>query len=121
MWQAKAKPVFDDLGNWLRSRFPAVSPEGAEALKRAQAFIAEGWALQAARLGWDEVELFGVCPRKPWARLDRKGVAFGGAVRVVTADAVVYVGGQRRYRVNVNHDGGTVPIWELAGEAGSRR
>ncbi len=90
-------------------------------MKRARTFISEGWALQAALLGWDEVELFGVCPRKPWARLDRKGVAFGGAVQVVTADAVVYVGGQRRYRVIINNDGGAVPIWELAGEAGSRR
>ena len=92
---------------------PAVSPEGAEALKRAQAFIAEGWALQTARLGWDEIELFGICPRAPWRRLDRKGAAFGGAVQAVTAEAVVYVGGTRRYRAIVNNDGGAVPIWEL--------
>ena len=92
---------------------PAVSPEGAEALKRAQAFISDGWALQAARLGWDEVELFGVCPRAPWQRFDRKGVAFGGAVQFITQEMVSYVGGQRRYRAQVNNDGGTVPIWEL--------
>ena len=61
-------------------KLPAVSPEGAEALKRARAFIADGWALQAVRLGWDEAELFGVCPRVPWRRFDRKGAAFGGAV-----------------------------------------
>ena len=97
------------------AKLPAVSPEGAEALKRARAFIGEGWALQAARLGWDEVELFGVCPRKPWARLDRKGVAFGGAVQVVTAEAIAYVDGLRRYRAQVNNDGGAVLIWELAG------
>ena len=90
-----------------------VRPEGAEALKRAQAFISKGWALQAARLGWDEAELFGVCPRAPWRRLDRKGAAFGGAVTAVTADTVTYVGGLRRYRVNVNNDGGAVPIWDL--------
>ena len=96
------------------AKLPAVSPEGAEALKRAQAFISEGWALQAARLGWDEVELFGVCPRAPWQRLDRKGVAFGGAVQAVTQDAMTYVGGLRRYRAQVNNDGGAVPIWELA-------
>ena len=92
----------------------AVSPEGAKALKRARAFISDGWALQAARLGWDEVELFGVCPHTPWARLDRKGVAFGGAVQAVTQDAVTYVGGLRRYRAQVNNDGGAVPIWDLA-------
>ncbi len=92
---------------------PAVSPDGAEALKRAQAFISEGWALQAVRLGWDEVELFGVCPCAPWTRLDRKGAAFGGAVQIVTAEAVAYVGGLRRYRAQVNNDHGAVPIWAL--------
>ncbi len=95
------------------AKLPVVSPDGAEALKRARAFISEGWALQAARLGWDEVELFGVCPRAPWQRLDRKGVAFGGAVQAITTEAVVCVGGLRRYRAQVN-DGGAVPIWELA-------
>ena len=95
------------------AKLPAVSPEGAEALKLARAFINEGWALQAARLGWDEVELFGVCPRAPWQRLDRKGVAFGGAVQAITTEAVVCVGGQRRYRAQVNNDNGAVLIWEL--------
>ena len=96
---------------------PVVSPDGAEALKRARAFIRKGWALQAVRLGWGEVELFGVCPRAPWQRLDRKGAAFGGAVQAVTQDAVAYVGGLRRYLAQVNNDGGAIPIWELAGEA----
>jgi len=95
------------------AKLPAVSPEGAKALKLARAFISDGWALQAARLGWDEVELFGICPRATWQRLDPKGVAFGGAVQVVTQDAVAYVGGLRRYRAQVNNDGGAVPIWEL--------
>jgi hypothetical protein len=109
----------DVVGRWAAeierlATLPAVSPDGAEALKRAQAFTAEGWALQAARLGWDEVELFGVCPRAPWRRLDRKGAAFGGAVQAVTQEAITYVGGLRRYRSTVNNDGGAVPIWELA-------
>ncbi len=97
------------------AKLPAVSPEGTKALKRARVFISEGWALLAARLGWDEIELFGVCPRAPWQRLDRKGAAFGGAVQVVSQDAVAYVGGLRRYRAQVNNDGGAVLIWELAG------
>ena len=109
----------DVVGRWAveierLAKIPAVSPDGAEALKRAQAFIAEGWALQAIRLGWDETELFGVCPRAPWHRLDRKGAAFGGAVQAVTQDAVTYVGGLRRYRANVNNDDGAVPIWDMA-------
>ena len=108
----------ESVGRWAAeierlAKLPAVGPEGSKALKRAQAFISEGWALQAVRLGWGEVELFGVCPRAPWRRLDRKGAAFGGAVQAVTAEAVVYVGGTRRYRAIVNNDGGAVPIWEL--------
>ena len=91
----------ESVGRWAAeierlATLPAVSPEGAKALKRAQVFIAEGWALQAARLGWDEVELFGVCPRAPWQHLDRKGAAFAGAGQAVTQEAVTYVGGLRR-------------------------
>ena len=108
----------ESVGRWAAeierlATLPAISPDGAEALKRARAFIAEGWALQAARFGWDEVELFGVCPVAPWQRLDRKGAAFGGAVKAVTQEAMVYVGGLRRYRAMVNNDGGAVLIWEL--------
>jgi len=98
------------------ARLPAISPEGAVALKRARTFISEGWALQAARLGWDEVELFGICPHVTWRRRDRTGAAFGGAVQAVTAEAVAYVGGLRRYRAQVNNDSRAVPIWELAGD-----
>ena len=106
------------VGRWaaeieLLAKLRAVGPEGTEALKRARAFIGEGWARQAARLGWDEVELFGACPVAPWRRLDRKGAAFGGAVQAITQDAMTYVGGLRRYRAQVNNDGGAVLIWEL--------
>jgi hypothetical protein len=66
----------------------------------------------------DEIQLFGVCSRAAWARLDRKGVAFGGAVQAVTSDAVTYVGGLRRFKAQVNNDNGAVPIWEQTGEAG---
>ncbi len=44
------------------------------------------------------------------------GAAFGGAVQAVTAEAMVYVGGLRRYRAIINNDGGAVPIWELASD-----
>ncbi len=76
----------------------------------------ESFYAEAVRLGWDEVELFGVCPVASWQRLDRKGAAFGGAVQAVTAEVVAYVGGLRRYRAQVNNDNGAVPIWELAEE-----
>jgi len=100
------------------ARLPTISAEGAVALKSARAFISDGWAFQAARLGWDESELFGVCPSKPCARLDRKGVAFGGAVQAVTEACVVYVSGPRRYRAQVNNDNGAVLIWELTQDSG---
>ena len=129
---AAREQSFDDAGSLHRelverwaaeieqlASLPAVSPDGAEALKRARAFIGDGWALQAARLGWDDVGLFGVCPRAPWCRLDRKGAAFGGTVQAVTADAMTYVGGLRRYRAIINNDGGAVLIWELAQDSPS--
>ena len=43
-----------------------------------------------------------------------RGVAFGGAVQAVTAEAVAYAGGLRRYRAMVNNDNGAVLIWEMA-------
>lgn len=97
------------------ARAGATARQSGEALRRAQAFVREGWALQAARLGWDELDLFGVCPRAPWRNLDRNGAAFGGAVQAVTREAVAYVGGHRRYRARSH--GGAVPVWEMNGEA----
>ena len=54
------------------ARLPAVGPEGAEALKRARAFISEGWAIQIA-LGQS---------KKTSARTSMlsRGAAFGGVV-----------------------------------------
>ena len=109
----------ESVGRWATkierlAQLPAVSPEGAEAVARAKTFISDGWALQAVRLGWDQAELFGVCPRAPWQRFDRKGAAFGGAVQAVTAETVTYIGGLRRYRAQVNNDGVAISIWELA-------
>lgn len=99
------------------ARLRADSPECAEALERARAFISGGWALQAARLGWDEVALFGVCPCAPWSRQDSVGVAFGGAVQAITRDAIVYVGGLRRRRETVNSGGGAALAWEATNAA----
>lgn len=96
------------------AELPVASREASELLRQARAFIADGWALQATRLGWDVHRLFGLCPVKPWARLDRKGAVFGGTVQAVTAEAFIHAGGLRRYRATVNNDGGAVPIWELA-------
>ena len=100
---------------WLAT-LPAVSPDGAEALKRARAFIRQGWALQAVRLGWDEVELFGVCPSARLRDFAGLGIAFGGEIKVITQDAIFYVGGRRRDKATVNSDGGWSLIAELVGQ-----
>ncbi len=50
------------------------------------------WAEKAQRLGWTVTELFGVDPKAPLARLDRRGVAFalaGHQVRAITENEVV--------------------------------
>jgi hypothetical protein len=107
------------VGRWATeigrlAKLRAGNPEGAEALRRARAFISEGWALQAARLGWGEVELFGVFHHASRQRLGGQGAAFCGAVQAISQEMVVYASGQRRYRAQVNNDGGAVLIWELA-------
>ena len=92
---------------------PTVSPDGAEALKLARAFIRKGWALQAARLGWDEVELFGVRPRPRIRDFAGMGIAFGGEVKAITQDAIFYVGGRRRDKAPVSGGKGWFLIWDL--------
>ena len=86
----------------------------ARAIGRQLNKAGSDWHDLAARLGWDEVDLFGISPTAPWARLDRKRTAFGGAAQAITAEAVTYIGGQRRFKARVNNDNGAVPIWELA-------
>jgi hypothetical protein len=55
------------------------------------AFIEDGWALEALRLGWSELELVGTCPVAPWERLDRLGAAYAeGRVIALTPEAVFY-------------------------------
>ena len=100
---------------WL-AKLPIVSPDSAEALKRARAFIRKGWALQAVRLGWSEVELFGVCPSARLRDFAGLGIAFGREIKAITQDAIFYVGGRRRDKATVNSDGGWSLIAELVGQ-----
>lgn len=86
----------------------------ATLLDRARCFVTVGWHLQAARMGWNELEVFGVCPRAPWERLDRQGIAFSSySLLALDRDVAVYAHRLRRQRVLVNNDGGAVPIWNL--------
>ena len=67
------------------------SRRGQQYLTSALAFIADGWALEALRCGWSELELVGACPVAPWERLDRVGAAYSTFTPIaVTAEVVLY-------------------------------
>ncbi len=88
----------------------------ATLLDRARCFVTVGWHLQAARMGWNELEVFGVCPRAPWERLNRQGIAFSRYSLVALGrDVAVYEHRLRRQRALINNDGGAALIWEMAG------
>lgn len=73
----------------LRGRVRSL--EGQRAVEAALCFVAEDWAMNAAALGWPELELFGADPRAPWARLDRLGAAYSPFTPfAVTRDAILY-------------------------------
>jgi hypothetical protein len=91
------------------------SPRGQQCITSALAFIADGWALEAPRLGWPEAELVGGCPRKPWERLDLIGATYaGGTVVAVTAEAILFHSSGReplRWLRASRADGARLP-WE---------
>ncbi|MGZ8408677.1 MAG: hypothetical protein ACXWVS_01920 [Hyphomicrobium sp.] len=68
------------------------SPRGQNCITAAGlAFIADGWALEALRCGWTELELVSVCPVAPWDRLDRMGAAYRAFVPfVITSEEMLY-------------------------------
>ncbi|MEM6742959.1 MAG: hypothetical protein AAF676_04360 [Pseudomonadota bacterium] len=73
------------------------SPCGRRHIAAALRFVAQGWAEQAAALGWTELELFGVAPKAPWAREDRMGAAYSPFKPIeVTAETFAYAGSGSR-------------------------
>jgi hypothetical protein len=55
-------------------------------------FLDDGWALQAAELGWTPFDLFGCDRSKPFARVSRSGLLWlldGRQLRILTADTAV--------------------------------
>jgi hypothetical protein len=93
------------------------SKRGQQCLMWALAFIEHGWALEALRCGWTELELVGACPRKPWERLDRLGVAYSMFTPIdVTPETILYrsSGKQPLRRLRGSQaDGADLP-WERA-------
>jgi hypothetical protein len=74
-----------------RLQAPERSPRGRQCIAAAVAFIEHGWALEALRCGWSELELVGACPFAPWERLDRLGAAYSMFTPIeVTAEAILY-------------------------------
>ncbi len=88
---------------------------GRECIAAALTFVADGWAEQAAALDWDEIALFGACPRAPWERLDRMGAAYSPfKVQTVTAEAITFASTGRmplRHLRTAQKEGARLP-WE---------
>ena len=82
--------------------------------------LAQRWAFDATRLGWDECEMFGLDPNAP-ASHDRNGLLTGlaltafrrpvGVVEINASEAVIVTAsGSRRRHFNAGRAG--PPIWE---------
>jgi hypothetical protein len=101
---------------------PGLWPE----LVTAVGLFLDHWGAQAARLGWDPVDLFGASPRAPLTRLDQQGLIFflrdGAEIVAMTADTVTIRrprGALQTFRRPAKNarEPGTAPIWELIKEA----
>ena len=106
-WRAELAAV---AGRW------AHEPRGREHVEAARRFVAIGWAERAARLGWDEVGLFGVNLRAPWYRFDSMGAAFALDEPVAaTAESVTFrtPDGRALIRWRATIAAGSVPVWEV--------
>ena len=94
----------------LDSMEPGTDPHAPDCIAAARRFIAEGWAERALALGWLEVEILGLCPRAPWARRDRMGIAWTRhPVAAITSETVTWRAGAStltRHRASVNSDRG---------------
>ncbi len=93
-------------------------------LVKAVGLFLDRWGRQAAELNWDAIDLFGVSPRAPLARVDQQGLVFflqdGCEIVAITADTASLrlpsgvVQTFHRPHKNVREPR-TAPIWELIG------
>jgi hypothetical protein len=82
-------------------------------------FLGSAWVAEAARLGWSDLELFGVDADRPYARLDGLGLvpALDGC-RIIELNATGAVldspsGTRQSYQRKVEQPG-QVLVWKLA-------
>jgi hypothetical protein len=100
---------------------PRTTPIGRRLADFAEVFLRSPWSLKALRVGWGELDLFGVHPTHPNIRLDAQGLvpsialsSFQLKIAMLTADTAVFRtesgSSLRRGRQLSNDD--AVPLWE---------
>jgi hypothetical protein len=83
-------------------------------------FLDDGWAARAAALGWGPLHLFGCDRKRPFARLDHRGLLWeinGGRLIVLYRDGAIIEtprGDRTRYRRQAPKVGQVVLAWELS-------
>src|SRR5262245_14140531 len=82
------------------------------------AFVGSEWAAEAERLGWTELDLYGVDANRPYVRIDGRGLvpALDGC-RIIELNATGAVletpgGAQQSYRRKGDQPG-RAPVWAL--------
>ena len=127
----KSQKLPDDLPSDWRSGFAAFCAmpplddfllhRWEQAIRDGEAFLSV-WGLEAVRLGWRAVDLFGASPAAPWARIGMLGLVpllNGDPVVALDADAATIKtrsGGALRFRRHIAREGG-VCLWEIGGAA----
>jgi hypothetical protein len=83
-------------------------------------FLDDGWAARAAALGWGPLHLFGCDRKRPFARLDHRGLLWeinGGRLIVLYRDGAIIEtprGDRIRYRRRPLKAGHVVLAWKLS-------
>ncbi len=98
---------------------PAWTDEGWKVLQQDALRFLQDWAAQAHRLGWDGLDLFGVHPTSPIARLDCRGLVplLRGrsllALTVTTAAIEAQPSASLTYRRKAVRVVDQCPVWDL--------
>ena len=109
------------------ARLDPTRPPESVSLKRWWRFIDDcgrfldgGWAQRADALGWGPLHLFGCDRKRPFARLDHRGLLWevnGGRLIVLYRDGAIIEtprGDRLRYRRQPPKVGQVVPAWRLS-------